>query len=278
MPKTARVLTSIAMLMPAVPVKAQVAAEPCGDSGARPPVARADLRIAKRAKQIINSPGKWNRADTRECRAGAKTFSLYCALEKATEEVSGNFEHRGAAMQEARFAVEKIAPNLENYDHRLMDYNNDPTTSFADIQKVFRLLEDRIAERLKEGPPALAATACGTPPLTGAEIRIVKRVRGILDLPAKWDRASSRVCPADARTFGLYCAFEKASKEVNGSFDGGGAAMGEVRSLIDHNKYPARLVDYNNDPAVTFADLQKLLQLVEDRLVRQLEDGRRGGR
>jgi hypothetical protein len=28
--------------------------------------------------------------------------SLYCALEKATSEVTGHFAHRGAAMQEAR--------------------------------------------------------------------------------------------------------------------------------------------------------------------------------
>jgi len=114
--------------------------------------------------------------------------------------------------------------------------------------------------------------------LTSAEIRIVKRVREILDSPSKWDRASTQVCPADARTFGLYSAFEKASKEVNGSFDGGGAAIGEVRSLIDHNKYPARLVDYNNDPAVPFTDLQKLVQLVEDRLSRRLANGSPGAR
>ncbi|MGA8702158.1 MAG: hypothetical protein WB625_10970 [Candidatus Sulfotelmatobacter sp.] len=55
-----------------------------------------------RARQILNSQSKWNRADTRVCPADARTFSLYCALEKATDEVSGKFEHRGAAMQEAR--------------------------------------------------------------------------------------------------------------------------------------------------------------------------------
>lgn len=266
--RTTRVLTSLALLT------CTVAAEPCDDSDARPPVARADLRIAKRAGQILDSPKKWNRADTRDCPARAKTFSVYCALEKATDEVSGHFEHRGAAMQEARFVIEAIAPNVNRYEHRLMDYNNDPTTKFADIQKVFRLLEERIAKRLKEGPSELqAAAACGPPPLTAAEIRIVERVRGILDSPSKWDRASTQVCAADAQSFGLYCAFEKASREVKGSFDGSGAAIDEVRSLIDHNKYPARLVDYNNDPAVTFGDLQKLLQLVEERLVRQLADG-----
>jgi len=39
-----------------------------------------------------------------------RTFSLYCALEKAINEVSGKFEHRGAAMQEARFVIDDIAP------------------------------------------------------------------------------------------------------------------------------------------------------------------------
>lgn len=56
-------------------------------------------------------------------------------------------------MQEARFVIEAIAPNLSSYQHRLMDYNNDPTTSFADIQKVFRLLAERIAKRLKARSP-----------------------------------------------------------------------------------------------------------------------------
>ena len=124
-----------------------------GDSDVRPAVTKADVRIAQRAREILNSPSKWNRSDTRVCPENAKTFSLYCALEKATAEVSGNFEHRGAAMQEARFVIDDIAPNRKNYNHRLMDYNNDPTTTFADIQKFFQLLEARVTKRLKEQSP-----------------------------------------------------------------------------------------------------------------------------
>ncbi|HKN75265.1 MAG TPA: hypothetical protein VJW94_08810 [Candidatus Acidoferrum sp.] len=120
------------------------------DPEARPPVSKADVRIVQRAREILNSPSKWNRADTRVCPPDAKTFSLYCALEKATNEVSGKFEHRGAAMQEARFVIDEIAPNRKNYEHRLKDYNNDPTTTFADVQKFFRLLEERISKRLAE--------------------------------------------------------------------------------------------------------------------------------
>jgi hypothetical protein len=122
-------------------------------SESRPPVTKSDVLIVQRANKILNSPAKWNRADNRICPAAAKRFSLYCALEKATDEVSGHFEHRGAAMQEARFVIEEVAPDWQKYDHRLMDYNNDPRTTFADIQKVFRLLEERITKRLKDEKP-----------------------------------------------------------------------------------------------------------------------------
>jgi len=143
----AAILISVAAL-PMQWLSAQAAGE--DDPDATPPVTTADVRIVKRAREILNSESKWNRADTRICPADAKTFSLYCALEKATNEVIGKFEHRGAAMQEARFVIDEIAPNRKKYHHRLMDYNNDPTTTFADIQKFFRLLEERITKRLQE--------------------------------------------------------------------------------------------------------------------------------
>jgi hypothetical protein len=118
------------------------------DSDVKPLVTKDDVRIVQRAKEILSSPDKWNRADNRRCPEGAKTFSLYCALKTATDEVSGDFKHRGAAMQEARFVIDDIAPHRDEYHHRLMDYNNDPRTSFEDVQKVFRLLEERITKRL----------------------------------------------------------------------------------------------------------------------------------
>jgi hypothetical protein len=119
-----------------------------GDSNADPPVTQDDVRIVQRAKAILSSPAKWNRADNRECPKTAKTFSLYCALETASDEVSGHFEHREAAMQQARFVIDDDLAKGNHYDHRLMDYNNDPRTTFADTQEFFRLLEERIATRL----------------------------------------------------------------------------------------------------------------------------------
>ena len=145
-------LTSLLFAIPGQSQAPDNAAPTADDSEVRPPVTKADVQIVVRAKQILDSASKWNRADTRICPPDAKTFSLYCALEKATYDVTGKFEHRGAAMQEARFAIEAVAPQAKNYNHRLMDYNNDPTTTFDDICKVLRVLRERIAKRLAEEP------------------------------------------------------------------------------------------------------------------------------
>ena len=118
------------------------------DSKVRPPVAKADVQIVKRARELLDSPLKWNRADNRVCPAQAKTFSLYCALQMATIEMSGKAEHRGAALQETRFVIDEIAAD-RNYEHRLMNYNNDPATTFADIHEVLRITESLITLRLK---------------------------------------------------------------------------------------------------------------------------------
>jgi len=141
-------LIATLLLLPVVVTAQKTPSPQPGDSNVRPPVTNADLQIAKRAREILNSPAVWNRADNRECPAGARTFSLYCALAVATTEISGKAEHRGAALQEARFVIDEIAVN-RNYEHRLMNYNNDSTTTFADIQEVLRIVESLITMRLK---------------------------------------------------------------------------------------------------------------------------------
>ena len=51
-------------------------------------------------------------------------------------------------MEEARLVVDEIAINRQDYQHRLEGYNNYPATTFPDIQRVLRLLEERISQRL----------------------------------------------------------------------------------------------------------------------------------
>jgi hypothetical protein len=136
------------LFSPCATAKRSAAQSSVDSSKVRPPVTKADLQIVKRAREILNSESKWNRADNRICPAGARSVSLYCALQMATVEVASKAEHRGAALQEARFVIDEIAAD-RNYEHRLMNYNNDPTTTFADIQEVLRITESLIALRLK---------------------------------------------------------------------------------------------------------------------------------
>ena len=128
---------------------APVSISQADDSNARPPVTPDDVKIIERAKSILSSTAVWNRRDNRRCLADTATYSLYCALEKASDEISGHFAHREAAMQEVRFVIDDIARN-RNYEHRLMDYNNDPTTTLADMQHVLDRAEANIKKRLAE--------------------------------------------------------------------------------------------------------------------------------
>lgn len=46
------------------------------------PVTDEDVRILRRANDILASPAVWNRHDTRICKPSDKTWTLFCALEK----------------------------------------------------------------------------------------------------------------------------------------------------------------------------------------------------
>jgi len=105
------------------------------------------VRILDRANAILSSEAVWNRADTRECPAGETSFSLFCALHDACIEVLGQYEHRRAALQEVRFVIEERVH--KDYEHRLMGFNNDPATTFADVKDVLRSAKERIAKRIR---------------------------------------------------------------------------------------------------------------------------------
>lgn len=106
-----------------------------------------DLAILTRADEILSSAAVWNRRDTRICDQGDRTWSLFCALEKASIFVLGEYRHRQVALQEVRFAVEEAA-NGARFEHRLMDYNNLPTTTFEDVKSVLAVATERVAARL----------------------------------------------------------------------------------------------------------------------------------
>jgi hypothetical protein len=95
-----------------------------------------DREILVRASKIIASDAVWNRADNRKCPAAATTWSIYCAVEKAQREVTGGFHHRRPAGELLREVVDDRTKS-RNYKHRMMDYNNDTTTTLADVRSLF---------------------------------------------------------------------------------------------------------------------------------------------
>jgi hypothetical protein len=96
-----------------------------------------DRKIVERAAQILSSDAVWNRKDNRKCPDGATTWSLYCAMQKAVIEVTGAADHRRPAMEAVRVVIEDRSAG-RSYEHRLMDYNNDSTTTLADVQSAFK--------------------------------------------------------------------------------------------------------------------------------------------
>jgi hypothetical protein len=109
-----------------------------------------DRSIVERAAAILSSDAVWNRADDRQCKPDAKTWSIYCALERATVQLTGGFHHRRPALEVVRAIVEERAAGRP-YQHRLMDYNNDPSTHLQDVQSLFTEAVGRID---KAAPPA----------------------------------------------------------------------------------------------------------------------------
>lgn len=104
-----------------------------------------DQKIVRRAATILSTAAVWNRADNRDCPASATTWSIYCAMEKATIETTGSFDHRRPALEVVRIIIDERTAG-RNYNHRLMDYNNDRTTRLNDVQSLFKEALGRMSD------------------------------------------------------------------------------------------------------------------------------------
>ena len=110
-----------------------------------------DLKIIKKADSILTDSLRWNKQDDRECADDITSghYSLYCALYKASIDIAGEYVHRRAAMQIVRFTLEKYE-NGRVQNHRLMDWNNHPDTTFKEIKKVLKEAIDTVTAGLKQ--------------------------------------------------------------------------------------------------------------------------------
>jgi hypothetical protein len=111
-----------------------------------------DIRILDRASELLSDESKWNRSDNRECLPRAPTVSLFCALHAASIEVLGRYDHRRAALEAVRLAIAEVS-NGRRFEHRLMDFNNLPTTMLSDVQRVLAMARAKIVARHADQDP-----------------------------------------------------------------------------------------------------------------------------
>lgn len=110
-----------------------------------------DAHILRRAAEILSSSSVWNRTDNRRCAPDATQWSIYCAGVRALEEVTGGtggghgIDHRRPALEVLRGVVEDRSKG-RHYHHDLMDYNNDPTTTLADVESLFREAFEKMSD------------------------------------------------------------------------------------------------------------------------------------
>jgi len=111
------------------------------------PVDRHDLALLDSAYMSLSDPTVWDRADDRECSSRDEKVSLFCALYFGSVKAIGEYQHRRTALQEVRFAIDD-ATGERDFEHRMMDFNNLPETSFNDIKQVIERARARVRDRL----------------------------------------------------------------------------------------------------------------------------------
>lgn len=109
------------------------------------PVSDMDFRILAKARQILSGPSVWNRHDDRYCEDDAKqnSWSLFCALHQASDDVAGKYLHLRPVMMEVRAAVGEVT-NGQSFNQILLEYNNLESTTYANIAAVFDRAEKRL--------------------------------------------------------------------------------------------------------------------------------------
>ena len=109
-----------------------------------------DLKIIQRAISLFPDETKWSQKDDRECEddMAKGKFSLFCALFKASIDVTGEYIHRRPAMQIVRFTIEKHGIDRVEH-HRMMDWNNHPATTFNEVKNVLKESMEEIKKQLQ---------------------------------------------------------------------------------------------------------------------------------
>jgi hypothetical protein len=109
---------------------------------------QSDIAIIARALQLLPNEALWNKNDNRQCPAEQSKISLFCALQKATTEISGGIHYRQPALQAVREVLNTVDPKRIK-THRIMDYNNHPDTTLAEIHLILSNAETALRKDIR---------------------------------------------------------------------------------------------------------------------------------
>jgi len=110
-------------------------------------VSLVDLKILRKADALLKDEAAWRKDAVRVCTESA-TLNLYCALERASIEVTGTYEHRRPALQEVRFVIDDRYKHRWRV-HRLADFNAHPDTTFRDLKWVIAVAIENVSRKLR---------------------------------------------------------------------------------------------------------------------------------
>jgi hypothetical protein len=114
------------------------------------PVTDVDLRIIRKAKDLLREEKFWHKNDDRDCEDDKENqrYSLFCALQSASIEEEGAYNHRNAIMQKIRHTIVDIYPTKE-WEHRLRDFNNMPETDYKVLMDLLNRVESQVITELE---------------------------------------------------------------------------------------------------------------------------------
>ena len=116
-------------------------------------------------------------------------------------------------------------------------------------------------------------------PVTAEDLRILDRADAILGDSTKWNRKDDRTCMPEDTTWSLFCALQRGSIEVLGTYDHRRVALQEVRFAVEEaapsQAFEHRLRDYNNLSTTRFEDIKAVLHVARKRVADRLAGTRK---
>jgi len=131
--------------------------------------------------------------------------------------------------------------------------------------------------------------------VTENDLRILQRADSLLKDVSVWNRHDDRACADDEAVgkWSLFCALQKADREILGEYQHRNVALQEVRFAIQDAtrdrqtemviralrqfSLPHRLMDFNNLPETRFEDVKQVLRVATERVGARLNSPKQQG-